>query len=185
MTSRKARHGDAPSVRAACARRGSRLRPEAAHHPQDERVVVEDVGQQDAAQRVTQVQRRARQPQRVHQQRVERRLRPQHRRERRRHDDGRQHEGHGRQRVEQALAGEVVAREDVRARQAQEQRQRGRKQGLPQREADHAQRRCAEDSRQQRVGRQPTVPRQAFAQNRAQWVEVEEDEEEEGRRNKT
>ena len=106
VTSRNARHRLAPSIRAASSWPGVEVRPEAADGAHDDRVVEEDVGEQDRPDGLVEARGPASGPPGAEQ-----------RDERGADDDGRQHERDGDERAHDAPARELVAGEHVGARE--------------------------------------------------------------------
>ena len=108
--------------------------PEAADRAQHDRVVEEDVGEQDRPDRLVEAEA------------PEGAARAEQRDERRTHDDRREHEGHGDERTHHAPPAEAVPAHDVGARQRDDEGQRGRQRRLPDGEPQHVpQRRVRDD----------------------------------------
>lgn len=105
------------------------LCPQPAHRAYDDGVVEEDVREEDGPHGGVQPDAP---------QFVEEPAATEQREERGADDDGRQHERHRDRRSQRPLAGEVEPREDIRAGQRDQQRERGGRQRLPGGEPEHA-----------------------------------------------
>ncbi len=159
---------------------GVQVGPEAAHHPQDDGVIVEHVGQQDDAQTVHQVDGRAVEAQDSHGNLVGPAFGSQQRGESRRHHDGRQDEGDSRQRLQQRLAPELVAGENVGRWQGGQQRQQGRKSRLPGGEPQRPSVVRRADQSPQRGQRWPSLRSQAQPEYGEERVEIEQPQKSQG-----
>ena len=153
------------------------VRPKAAHHAQHNGSIVEDVRQQDHPDRLLHLQRRLAEVQNLHQPAIHLAIGAEQGAESCRHHHRRHDEGDGAERPEHGFAREGVAGEDIGRGQAEDQRQQRRDGRLPGGKPEYAS--IVRLLYEHRQGRQvePSVRREAEAQNFAKRIEKEEGQE--------
>jgi hypothetical protein len=136
------------------------------------------VREQDRAESVHHVQRRRVQMQQRHQSEVEPAARADERVERGGDDERGHDERDARECAQQSLSAKLVARDQIRSGQADEEREQRRERGLPKREGEHLPQVSITCQRREGAEVKMSLRRKAEAQNRGERVKVEQTEEE-------